>query len=74
MSSHGTIEAHGFLYGLADPDVIEDEGVRIEINVPEFLWADDEAEAIAFLDKVISNAQAGKRKLRAAKKAKKEAA
>jgi hypothetical protein len=64
MSTHGTIKRCGSLPGLAHPDLVEGEGVVIEINVPEFLWADDLEEAIDFLDKVIKRAQAGKRKLR----------
>jgi hypothetical protein len=64
MSTHGTIKYCGNLPGLADPDLIEGEGIQFEINVPEFLWADDTQEAMEFLDRVIKRAQAGKRKLR----------
>lgn len=64
MSTHGTIKHCGRLPGLADPDLIEGEGICIEINVPEFLWADDIDEAMDFLNSVIKYAQAGKRKLR----------
>lgn len=64
MSTHGTIKLHGCVPGLADPDIVEGQGICIEVNVPEFLWADDIEEAIAFFDAVIENAKAGKRKLR----------
>lgn len=70
MSTHGTIKLHGCLSGLTDPDLIENEGVRIEVNVPEFLWAEDIEEAMDFFDVVIKNAQAGKRKLRKLRKKK----
>lgn len=62
VSSHQNIKDSNSLIGLADPDTLED-GVRIEINVAEFLWADDADEAIAFYDKVIEHARRGKKKL-----------
>lgn len=71
MSTHGNIKQCGNLDGLRVPE-IEEDGVCIEINVPEFLWADDEAEAIAFLDKVIKNAQIGKRRLRSGRRKRKK--
>ena len=67
MSSHQTIESSNSLFGLSDPDIIEGEGIRIEINVAEFLWADDIEEACTFYDKVIEYAKRGKKKLRGKK-------
>lgn len=63
MSTHGTIKSCGSLSGLSDPDIIEGEGVRIEVNVPEFLWADDVSEAVEFLESVIRHAKSGIAKL-----------
>jgi len=67
MSSHQTISSSNSLCGLAYPDIIEGEGIRIEINVAEFLWADDVRETIAFYDKVIEYAKRGKKKLKKGK-------
>lgn len=63
MSTHGDIKRFGSITGLAYPEY-EEGGICIEINMPEFLWADDVEEALDFLNKVIKHAQAGKRKLR----------
>jgi hypothetical protein len=61
MSTHGDIKVCG--HPNFSPDVIEGEGIRFEINMPDFLWADDKKEALAFLDRIIQSAQEAKRTL-----------
>ena len=62
MSSHSDIGSSNGLSGLADPESF-DEGIRIEINVADFLWANSADEARNFYDKVIEHARCGKEKL-----------
>jgi hypothetical protein len=73
LSTHEVIDKYT-MQGLADPDYIAGQGVRIEVNVSEFVWTnasdvkEAKKEAIEFLDQLIQYAIKGKRKLRERKR------